>query len=400
MIRLGLALLLTLFASQSSRPTSRPVEPRTGPQPADFSQLEPPSRSRRDATKEVPPQDGTIGRNQGVGGRFLEEGTDVEYRFESKKGEVSLFMLSTWGFSRGWQSTAEIRVLDEAGFVLASRSRHGGTRYQVFLAFEAPRDGEFRCQLRAAKEHYRYTLARHSDFTPEFGSRAAIGTQEQSYGFVADAGKRVIFELELEAGRETSVEVVNAAPRTRRIAAQKRSSQLGTGAIGQSPAMRKTPIMDSGSDQDWPALALRVIGQVEPLERSPHYLRFTPEKTGVYQVEVFCRNQGDGGIFELLIDRDLDVHAVSGHVADKQARARGEVELRFYREPDLGLAATAKSDAKGNFTAAVPDGAYTITMHREGFASKSLRTNILSDRELNTIYATNSIAPTSRLTKD
>ena len=142
-------------------------------------------------------------------------------------------------------------------------------------------------------------------------------------------------------------------------------------------------------------------GLTEPPERAPHYLCFTPKVTGTYAVEVFSESNGDGGIFALEIDRNLDEHYVRGHIADKQARLEDGVELRFFLEPDLGLATVATTDERGNYATSLPHGSYTVTLVRPGAGATSLRTNVFADRELNAIYsAPPAKAPTSRPTRD
>ncbi len=382
-----LSLLLAIFVLQSSQPTSRPDEPTSGPSPAAFDDLRPPPWKREGV--KPPPEDGFIGRNAGVADSLTEEGTDVAYTFLSRKGEVSLFQLSSWGFERGWQSTARLRVLDEAGFKLASRSRSGGGRYELFLAFEAPRDGTFRVELKAVKQSFRYTLARHSDFPANYGERIDLGRANRTFGFLADPAKRVTIQVQLEAGEEVSFKALNTDPIARDKYAEARAAlaTAGDSSSAAGPAMRGAT--DNAHQQDWPHLAVRVLGQPQVREGSPHYFSFVPEASGKYFVEVFSKSRGEGGFFQFEVQRAVQRHRVQGHVADRETRARDRVTLRFYREPDFELVASATTDADGNYQTQVPSGPYLITMQGEGLTLSSFRTNVLGPREINTIYSTN-----------
>lgn len=387
----ALLLLLGLFAAQSSRPTTRPMPTGDGPAPTEIENLKAPSLKRKGV--EPPPEDGVLGRNSGVAGRFTEEGTDVDYTFEARAGEVSLFQLEAWGFSRGWQSTARIRILDEAGLELSSRTRAGGTRFELFFAFEAPYDGTFHCEVEAVKEYYRYTLIRHSDFPANFGERIELERGNHSYAFLADSASRMVFAVHLDAGQEALFTAINAGTRASRTIASVRESKAREGEALEEARMEQP----ARAPRDWPTLALRVIGATDSREAPSHYQSFTPDAAGVFLVEVWAEGQSEGGFFELLVERDVTTHAVRGHVANRIARARAGVELRFYREPAFELTAVAVTDDTGNYEAKLPTGAYTVTMRTKDTPLTSLRTNVLGPRDLNTIYSKRRArTPTSR----
>lgn len=384
----AMLLFLLLFTLQASRPASQPSSTQDQPTPVILTDLKPPSL-KRDGV-EAPPEDGVIARNAGVAGRFTEEGTTVDYSFESRAGEVSLFQLASWGYARGWQSTARIRVLDEAGFELASRTRAGGTRCELFLAFEAPRDGVYHCELRATKEFYRYTLLRHSNFPASHGAQVDLGMVPRSYAFLSDSAARVVFSLQLKAGQETSFTAVNADPRARRAISAARAAVALAG--GNAP-------LATEQVHDWPTLAVRVLGQTETHKAISHHCSFTPTTTGTYLVEVFSQSQGEGGIFELKVDHGVVRHPVRGRIAGHSTEARAGVELRFFREPSFELRATTRTNEQGDYQTLVPSGSYTVTLQSEGRGPTSFRTKILGPRELNAIYSEAPIeAPTSRPT--
>lgn len=388
-----LLLLLGLFAAQSSRPTSRPAASGVGPAPAVIENLKAPSLKRGGV--EPPPKDGLLQRNSGVAGRFTEEGTDVDYVFEARAGEVSLFQLEAWGFSRGWQSTTRMRILDDAGLELSAHTRAGGTRFESFFAFEAPYDGTFHCELKAIKEYYRYTLIRHSDFPASYGKRVELGNANHCYAFVANSTSRMVFAVQLEAGQETLFTVVNTGSRGDRAIASMRGSKAREGEPMEGTRMTSR----TQAPRDWPTLALRVLGTADARQEPSHHQRFTPKTTGLFLVEVSCVGQSEGGIFEFLVERDITAHPVQGHVANRIARARAGVELRFYREPAFELTAVTTTNEDGDYETTLPAGAYTVTMRTEGSRTASLRTNILGPRELNAIYSNKRIpTPSSRPT--
>ncbi len=393
----SLLLFLTLFAAQTSRPASQPTTPKRGPAPAIVEDLKAPSLKR--TGPEDPPEDGRLLRNSGVAGRFTEEGTNVDYAFESRAGEVSLFQLVSWGYSRGWQSTARIRVLDEAGLELATHTRAGGSRYEVFLAFEAPYEGVFHCELEASHKFYRYTLVRHSDFPAHYGQRIELGEADQSYAFLSDPAARVTFSVQLEANQEVSLRALNADPRARKNI----SSVRKTAILDGDSAPQSRTMMAEGPDpdpiRDWPMLNLRVLGESSSAGAKSHHASFTPKESGVYFVEVACQSRGEGGIIELLVDRNIQRSRVHGRIADKHGRPRSAVELNFYSEPDFEFIGSAITNGSGDYELSVPSGPYTVTLRNPGRALVSLRTNVFGPRELNAIYSKNApVRPTSQPT--
>jgi hypothetical protein len=374
-----------------------------------------------------PPSPRTIDRDGWVVDRFTAEGQSVRYPFEARAGELSLFELATWGYARGWSSTAGIRLLDPRGKVLVDELRPGTVVYRPFLAFVAPETGLFVCELRAEVECFRYTLVRHSSYAPRARDQAlALGDAGEVHSYLASGDDFARFTLRLDAGAEVAFKVqgtrpeareetrsaARESPRARRMAAERTQRSASSperapskGAVqerraaerGKEPDMepgmepRMAPDMDAGMERSsGPALGgrqfqtfrLRVLLRGEPLAPPAHYVRFTAPEDGDYEVEVSALYPGDGGLFELLVERGGPTHAVSGTVVGPEDEVLAGAALEFLREPDLDPVASVRAGEEGDYAVRVPPGSYRIRIARPDGSAHEVLALVEEDRAL------------------
>jgi hypothetical protein len=344
--------------------------------------------------KEVPaPAGGRIEPDSFVGDRFLAQGQRAAYEFEAQAGEFSLFELVTYGYERGWQSEAELTILDPAGKVLAVRRKGGGTVYRLVVPFTAPADGTYRIDLVAREQYFRYTIVRNVHLYPhEQGACYDLGSRSHVFDHLAEGTEEVRYALDVRAGEAIGLRVVPASPALRVPCRLERRAAIqgGEGAdavmAAEDPtAMRSGGGMRGGGGGSWtPVLDVRLDG--EPLGPEGHYVSFVAPRAARVELLVRARSQKEGGIYELEIERSVPLQPVHGSVSDRDGDALAGRLVDFYREPELDLVATTTSGADGSYAAKVPAGDYTIRVRSTGEAPPTcVQAKIEADRELHLI---------------
>ena len=368
-----------------------------------------------------PPASVRLERDRHVAGRFTEAGQRVEYPFEARAGELSLFDLGNWGLSRGWSSTVELRVLGPADEELLSTSRAGGTVFREFEAFVAPADGRYRLEVSAPDAPFRFTLVRHSGFRPRpAGAVLPFGEAPFVHGYLADAEDDATYEVALEAGVPVLLRAALTHPQGEKQARVQRGRQplrvtLGL-ALEDVPA-RGAPSMggrvrgeergggeamdeaarrarrDAGL-RSFPSLAVRVEGPADPEDASRavlasgrHAALLVPASDGLHRLTVYARSKGEGGLFDLSIERAPALVDVTGFVGDADDDPVAGITVHLLLEPGFDPVASTESDAEGGWRASVPPGPYTVLLRRGGDGPvERLQTHVEEARELNAIW--------------
>ncbi|MEM7308301.1 MAG: carboxypeptidase-like regulatory domain-containing protein [Planctomycetota bacterium] len=370
---------LVPYGDQAAAPVQVPTAPGIG-------------AARGDAV----PAGGTIGRDAALADTFTAEGQAVEYRFDSGAGELSIFELEAWGLSRGWSSVAGVQVLAGDGSVLREVERPGGTRYTCVVDFVAPQDGEYRLRIEAIREHYRYTLIRHSGLVrPAEGARLALGQHELVYGFLADAEDRARFALPLAAGERVLLRVAPLRENHEEDLHKKRGGQLTTFVTrGETPGLPdvdglidglRARIRERGNTPSYPFFGLAAGASPYGADRPLVVLQ--ADEAGDYPVDVVARDDSEPGIFRLTIERSPELGRVRGRVGDIDDEPLAGVRVQLLLEPDLVLVAETDSDAEGLFASDVPVGDYTVLFAvDEASPAARARTHVADETELNLIY--------------
>lgn len=378
-----LALLTLLVCAQDHpAPTVQPKVPTIEPQEAPA------------------PVGAALKRDGFIADRFTAKDMRVAYTFEAHAGELSLFHVGSWGFARGWTSTIGLRVLDAQGKVLLERERPGGAVHHLFEAFEAPAAGGYTFELSSPENGYRYTLVRHSHYTPwgEDEVRALEG--ELLHGHLATAASRAGYALDLEADQAVVLRAELTHPQGENQARNLRGRQAlrvalgepiedaGAARRGMSEAEMRT--LRQGGAASFPALALTVLdpdGNVLTAGRHATLLR--APRAGRYAVVVHATSRGEGGLFRLHAERNPELVTVSGYVADKDDDPIAGIRVDLLREPGFEALGSAVSSEDGEWTLAVPPGSYTVLLSRPGSerpAVERVQTRFDEDRAWNGIW--------------
>ncbi len=334
----------------------------------------------------VPPKARRLERDSAFSDRFTAAGQAVEYPFEARAGELSLFELYTAGYARGWTAAAGLKVLDDQGQVLAQRSEEGGVVLRAFLAFVAPKGGEYRLQLSAEEKFFRYALVRHSSYAARGeGELRLPAARERVHGWISDGADRMSFEVELRAGEELALAVEG----TREEARAERRSALARGENG-APAggMRRSMerMGERTAERQFSELRLQIDRQGEVIDRSSTFVRLASDRDGLVVVTVTGLPGERGGLFDLVARRAVEKQRVHGLVVDAADEPCPGVEVAFLLEPDLEPWGRARTDAEGAYALALPAGDYRVVMRPQGEGAEvTVRAGVEGETELNLI---------------
>jgi hypothetical protein len=348
---------------------------------------------------ELAPENSPLERNDAVAARFATEGQCVSYEFESQAGELSLFELESFGYSRGWESTAGIRILDASGQALKEVVRTGGMTYSNFVSFQAPKTGTYRYELCAREESFRYSLVRHSGyFQPDADEIMHLGQADQAESFLADAWDVRRFAIDMKPGEQVLIRVgaLRKKHRNRLLGtrAQVLASFLSDELLAQlfdlDSLLMQARAGSPGREQlllsSVPFHGLRLVRDGRVIASAGSMLMHTADREGLYQIEVSINGLSEGGLFSLQIERDPELHTVSGRVGDLDDDALQDVTLRFLSEPDLAALAQVVTGVDGTYEARLPAGDYSVLLHK-GLNSRveRVRTRVRADTELNLV---------------
>lgn len=384
-----------------------------------------------------PPEDGRIERNGMVLDTFAGEGQVVDYAFAAEAGELSVFELDTWGYSRGWASALTLEIVDASGAVLSTTGRPGNAVYTEFHCFTAPAAGEYAARITATENYFRYRLVRHSEYLPRVvEDPKPIGESELLHGYLATSDDRVAYSIELAEGEEIGFQVLPTHKRWReqaratrhqnltgdgvgsrrsmgaggerggddrganeRGAGERGENERGSGergggdrganerGAGERGAESPRPQHDERARPSFATPQVQVFLGTEPLTTRGHYARFRAPSAGCYTVLVSGEGRSEGGLFDLAIERATAKVSLGGYVGDHDDDPVAGVRLRFFREPELDPLATVESSADGEFVADLPGGDYLVLLDRgAGTPTTRLRTLVEEGAELNAIY--------------
>ena len=370
--------------------------PHRGPSPLDPASV-PAIRNRGGEVVRGPaPAAGALGRDQTVGDSFGDEGQRVAYAFEAEEGELSLFEMECWGFSRGWSSVAGVRILDEEGTLHLERELGGGPRYGGFVAFRAPRAATYSLELSSRLAWYRYNLVRHSGFQVQLPHERYQLAPEQdlAHGYLARGGESMRYALPVSAGERVVVTIEHPRRFHQHPMNRGRETKLERAL---SDAHRDAPDLDGASrvnersratdgDAPRPQWALRVVGERAPTRSRAPRLDHVAREDGLLAFDVVSSGLSEGAIFVLRIERSPQLHAVTGRVGDEEDEPVEGARLVFLLEPSLAEVAEAVTDAEGEYALELPTGDYSVLLVGGTRASmERVRTRVEGERELHLV---------------
>lgn len=404
---------------------TEPIPPSTGPlvidtldQPRSTRAPRAPGMQRE--LDDPPPENGALARDGAIADRFVAEGQAVDYAFESNKGELSLFELSTMGFARGWESAATLQVLSEDGGLLSSAFRDGGSVYWMFQPFVAPATGRYILRLIASRECYRYVLVRHSGYRDHQPDDVLLThDQETVYGYLSNVDDRVTYAIPVADGETIGVQVVPTnepdrkrlrAQRSKRLKAELAAASSGDGEATMSARSMRASRAGASRSQARPLTQpdLIVTTTLRPDHALDHTFRPSTESTSHYLeatgnsqvvptletsyptqvlIQVAAAGGRDGGLFELRIERARQMSTITGFVDNPDGDPAPGVTLSFLREPELDPVDTVTTSSDGSYSLLVPAGDYTIVVRDDGpLPAQTTHAGLDTDQELNLIY--------------
>lgn len=359
--RLGPLVLAALAgcSAPALEPGARPVEIAL----PDLPPVEP------DAAPNAPAP-GSLGRDAALADRFTTQGQSVRYAFAMRAGELAIFDLGCFGNARGWRATARVRILAPDGAECAALEREGPVVQHVVTCFAAPADGEYVYELTAARSFFRYRLVRRSGFRDrELGACEDLGARTSVVGFLKSGDDRARYRLPVAAGEEVAVKVVNHDEE---------------GRVERRTPTPRRPYDGVYAGMLYQGFELELLADGRALAPKGRFARVRADAAGELEVEVLGTFRGDGGLFELEIERDPVKVAVRGLVLDAADAPVPGASLVFQRGPDRDAWSAVVTRADGSFDCELPPGAYRIALSKDGSACE-VAANLLEAREINLI---------------
>jgi hypothetical protein len=318
------------------------------------------------------PSPAELQRDAALCDRFTTEGQSVEYSFQSNDGELSIFDLMTWGYARGWHSTAHVRILDERDHVLVDERPSGGTAWRDFVCFTAPARGTYRYELRSESECFRYRVIRYAGYRGrEQWDVEPIGASNIAHGYVRSSDDRAQYSIHLAEDEEVAIKVLNSEE------------------AGRCERRKTVPPPPGGPIVGYlyPSFQLAIDLDGVPQSDPNHYMLFRAPHEGLYRIIVSTVESSMGGLFDLEIDRRVEKISVRGSVRDSEDLAIAGVELAFYLGPDRDCTGTTMTNRAGTFELELPPGDYRVEMSRaSGARAHEIETTIKRSRELNLVW--------------
>jgi hypothetical protein len=360
-----------------------------------------------------PAQPRKLERDGVIADRFTAPDQSVAYTFDSKAGELSLFELGCWGYARGWHCAARMRVLDGAGETIADLHSAGKVLFHPFLAFTAPSDGAYTLELSGEDQFFRFILVRQSSYSDRSAdSSVALGAAETVHSYLKDAHDSARFSFELAPGEEVAIKVQGereeartesrAKVRERSRAASTAGAMMGAAAGDMQRAVDEDAMVAKEGRGAvvarmllYPPLALEVRVDGKLVADGSPFARAKSDRASRCDVRVHVSNApglqyaatGDvGGLFELQRHASPAKLALHGVVVGSNDEPLSGVELAFLADPDGDEWARTTTNAKGEYSAAVPAGDYLVMLARTGGATYDLRVGITEARELDLLW--------------
>jgi hypothetical protein len=255
--------------------------------------------------------------------------------------------------------------------------RPGGMTFTNFVSFRAPTPGTYRYELSALEESFRFSLVRHSGFLePGADEIAHIGTRNVAYGYLANSADTRRFAIELEPGERVRVRVVSMRERhSNRLLSQRAqvltkflSDELIAEHLDLDGLHVKMRARAARHGQPlphyYPFHELRLLCDGSEVASAGSLLVHSAEQGATHVIEISAHGDSEGGIFTLRVEREPQLHTVTGRVGDLDDDPLEGMTVRFLIEPDLETMAEVKTGADGTYAARLPIGNYSVIMFR------------------------------------
>ena len=312
-----------------------------------------------------------LARNDVVRDRFASQGQQATYTFFAEAGELSLFEVGAYGYQRGSAPKARFAVLDSRSGVRFETLRSGGASWRAFWSFVAPERGQYRCVLGAREEAFRYVLVRHSNYAPRSETPIDLLGRESVHGYLSDVSDVAVYRLSLEQGEKVAIKLTGTREEAR---LETRKPLRGRGAMAGRRQFQ-TFVLETSLDGE------------TVVEKGP-FAFFRAQRAGDYRIAVSAADpRGDGGLFDLALERNPRHFALRGVVVDREDRPVPDVQLQFLREPDRDPMGSCRASDQGTYTFEIPGGDMQVRMRRDGKGrSSTAHTFVAADGELNFLW--------------
>jgi hypothetical protein len=331
-------------------------------------------------------QSGELTRNASVVCRLPEAGQRASFPFTAEAGEQSLFELAASAYSRAATGRVRIAIEDANGKVAWQSERDVAVVWRDFAAFTPEHAGTWTYSLTMLEGGYRFVLVRHSNY-PALGDTALdIGTRNLVHGELPNAEAVAIFRVPVHAGEELALKLQGTREEAREEA-RRGATEMGAmvSRMEMQPAGGR---MAGGAKLQFQRFDLEVLDNMAPLAPVGSYARFKSASNGAVVVRVRARYAaGGGGLFDLSVERPLELLRVHGVVVDADDQPLPDVEVNFLREPDADLVGSARTNPAGEYEATVLGGNLAIQMLNGEFAAAdSVRIRAAADAQVDLIF--------------
>jgi len=353
-------------------------------------------------------QSGELSRNASVTGRLPEAGQRASFPFFAEQGEQSLFEIAGYGYERGAAGRIRLSIEDSAGGVVWQSERETAVVWRDFSSFVAPSAGRWTYVIDVLQSGYRFVLVRHSDFPPLDATPIDIGRREKVHGHLAGPESVAKFLVPVSAGEELALKLTatraeaQAEARKGATSMEAMSARMAAmsgaedGAMAPGGMQAQPPMTERGAagrGAQFQHFELEVAQDGVVLGPRGSYLRLRAPADGVLELRVRAKSSNGGGLFDIGIERALQLVRVHGVVVDSEDQPLTGVELHFLREPDGDPLAQARSDESGAFEVSLMPGRLAIQMMRgDRPARDAVRVQVDADAQIDLVYVPGSRA--------
>ncbi len=370
-------------AKLPAAPSALDAKPAAVPMPA----APPAQRPARDANAAQPrDQSGELTRNASVVGRLPEPGQRASFPFQCEAGEQSLFELAAYGYTRAGEGHVRLAIEDETGKVAWESERDVVVTWRDFVAFTAPAAGTWIFSLTVLQGGYRFVLVRHSDY-PALGSAPLdLGQRAVVHGHLPNAESVAKFLVPAKAGEELALKLTGTREEAR-VEARRGATDMST-MMSRIESKKDVDRMMGSSKLLFQTFEFEAFADGVSLGPVGSYLRLKAPREGTIEVRVRAQRPAlGGGLFDLALERSLDLLRVSGVVVDSEDQPLSGVDIVFLREPDADPVGRARSNERGEYETTLLAGNLAVQMVcGPRAAQQSVRVQVLAEMSLDLIF--------------
>ncbi len=370
-------------AALHAGPSALDAKPAAVPMPA----APPAQRAARDAAAaQARDQSGDLTRNASVVGRLPEPGQRASFPFQCEAGEQSLFEIAAFGYTRASDGHVRLAIEDDSGKVVWQSERDVIVTWRDFVAFTAPTAGTWTFSLTVLQGGYRFVLVRHSDYPALGDGPLDVGSRALVHGHLPNAESVARFLVPAKAGEELALKLTGTREEAR-VEARRGATDMST-MMSRMDSKKDVERMMGNSKLLFQTFDFEAFADGVSLGPLGTYLRLKAPRDGTIEVRVRAHQRSlGGGLFDLEVERELDLLRVSGVVVDSEDQPLANVEIVFLREPDADPVGRARSNERGEYETSVLAGNLAVQMIcGPRAAQQSVRVQVTAEMALDLIF--------------